>query len=306
MLSTKFNTDNNFKKISYYLGGMEQPLRKYSYASQYRYGFNGKEKDSDPIQYDYGFRIYVSRLGRFLSVDPLYKDYPWNTPYAFAENDVIRSIDLEGLEKYYASDGSYIGTSLSNKSPNSIRMATSYSTSKDGSKLYIHGFKEIKFNDSKTELNKLWKDAQDGKERTGYVLFDANKAEVSFKRLETVGTKYNAPDPYKEGDKFEGKKDQIVIANVHTHQEEDKFIGKREVGKGIITDKSNFDRQYSTEGGDGQTAKDRGARYTIGGTNVDYYSPKGKSNSKNNITTRKKLSDGKFNISKDAFIKKDK
>jgi len=37
---------------------------------------------------------------RFLSVDPLSVDYPFNSPYAFAENDVVRSIDLEGLEKY--------------------------------------------------------------------------------------------------------------------------------------------------------------------------------------------------------------
>ena len=34
---------------------------------------------------------------RFLSVDPLAKSYPWNSTYAFAENDVIRSIDLDGL-----------------------------------------------------------------------------------------------------------------------------------------------------------------------------------------------------------------
>lgn len=34
-----------------------------------------------------------------LSVDPLTKGYPWNSPYAFAENDVIRSIDLEGAER---------------------------------------------------------------------------------------------------------------------------------------------------------------------------------------------------------------
>ncbi len=32
-------------------------------------------------------------------MDPLTKDYPYLTPYAFAENDVIRSIDLDGLEK---------------------------------------------------------------------------------------------------------------------------------------------------------------------------------------------------------------
>lgn len=45
------------------------------------------------------YRIYDPRIGKFLSVDPLFREYPWNSPYAFAENDVIRSIDLEGLEK---------------------------------------------------------------------------------------------------------------------------------------------------------------------------------------------------------------
>lgn len=38
------------------------------------------------------------KLSRFLSVDPLAKDYPWNSTYAFAENRVIDGIDLEGAE----------------------------------------------------------------------------------------------------------------------------------------------------------------------------------------------------------------
>lgn len=44
--------------------------------------------------------MHDPRIGKFLSVDPLASEYPWNSPYAFAENDVIRSIDLEGAEKY--------------------------------------------------------------------------------------------------------------------------------------------------------------------------------------------------------------
>jgi hypothetical protein len=32
-------------------------------------------------------------------VDPLFQGYPWNSTYAFAENDVIRSVDLDGLER---------------------------------------------------------------------------------------------------------------------------------------------------------------------------------------------------------------
>ena len=35
-----------------------------------------------------------------MSIDPLAKKYPYLSPYAFAENDVIRCVDLDGLEKY--------------------------------------------------------------------------------------------------------------------------------------------------------------------------------------------------------------
>jgi RHS repeat-associated protein len=70
----------------------------------YRYGFNGKENDNDVKgegnQQDYGMRIYDPRLGRFLSVDPITKEYPELTPYQFASNSPIENIDLDGLEKY--------------------------------------------------------------------------------------------------------------------------------------------------------------------------------------------------------------
>jgi len=78
------------------------PGRKYEPASGYRYGFNGKENDNEVKgegnQQDYGFRIYDPRLGKFLSVDPLTKSYPFYTPYQFASNSPISSIDLDGLE----------------------------------------------------------------------------------------------------------------------------------------------------------------------------------------------------------------
>jgi len=71
--------------------------------SSYLFGFNGQEK-ADEISgegnhLDFKFRGYDPRIGRFWSVDPLSKEYPWNSTYAFAENDVIRAMDLEGLEK---------------------------------------------------------------------------------------------------------------------------------------------------------------------------------------------------------------
>lgn len=74
-------------------------------TSTYRYGFNGKEKDASDewgsMSYDYGFRIYNPIIGRFLSVDPLTKSYPWYTPYQFAGNTPIWANDLDGLEPNY-------------------------------------------------------------------------------------------------------------------------------------------------------------------------------------------------------------
>jgi RHS repeat-associated protein len=81
---------------------MIQPGRKYSALDNYRYGFNGKENDNEVKgegnQQDYGMRIYDPRLGRFLSVDPLTKDYPMLTPYQFASDNPIALIDVDGLE----------------------------------------------------------------------------------------------------------------------------------------------------------------------------------------------------------------
>jgi RHS repeat-associated protein len=70
----------------------------------YRFGFNGMEKDDEVSgkgnSYAFEYRIHDPRLGRFLSVDPLSGEYPWNSSYAFAENHVIEAKDLEGRELY--------------------------------------------------------------------------------------------------------------------------------------------------------------------------------------------------------------
>ena len=93
----------------------------FTFINPYRYGFNGKEKDGevsgDGNQYDYGFRIYNPRLGKFLSVDPLTKSYPMLTPYQFASNKPINSIDLDGLESadvyhYLDADGKLTGATV--------------------------------------------------------------------------------------------------------------------------------------------------------------------------------------------------
>jgi RHS repeat-associated protein len=86
----------------YYAFGMQMPGRKL--RGGYRYGFNGKENDNEVKgegnQQDYGMRIYDGRIGKFLSVDPLTKQYPELTPYQFASNSPIFAIDRDGLEMF--------------------------------------------------------------------------------------------------------------------------------------------------------------------------------------------------------------
>ncbi|NME71271.1 RHS repeat domain-containing protein [Flammeovirga aprica] len=73
----------------------------------YRYGFNGKENDTDlngsQLIQDYGFRVYNPVIGKFLSVDPLMKSYPRFTPYQFAGNSPIFFLDIDGREIYPSS-----------------------------------------------------------------------------------------------------------------------------------------------------------------------------------------------------------
>jgi RHS repeat-associated protein len=104
---------SNGTTIDYYLPDVKSATDSYAFGSpmpgrtyqdttskSYRYGYNGKEKDNDlgSENYDYGFRIYGSREGKFLSVDPLTKKYPMLSPYQFASNNPINGIDLDGKE----------------------------------------------------------------------------------------------------------------------------------------------------------------------------------------------------------------
>jgi RHS repeat-associated protein len=93
---------------------MVMPEREY-YTERYRFGYNGKESDNEVkgiagSQQDYGMRIYDPRLGKFLSVDPITKEYPELTPYQFASNCPISGVDKDGLEYYYAADGTLLWT----------------------------------------------------------------------------------------------------------------------------------------------------------------------------------------------------
>jgi RHS repeat-associated protein len=72
-------------------------------TTAYRFGFQGQEKDDDIKGYgnsiDMGARIYDTRLGKFLSVDPLQFVQPFQSTYCFAGNQPIWAIDAKGMVK---------------------------------------------------------------------------------------------------------------------------------------------------------------------------------------------------------------
>ena len=83
--------------------------------SSYRYGFNGKEEDSNgewggQSHYDYGFRIYNPSIAKFLSVDPMAETTV--QPYSAFNNNPIYYTDPTGMiaepfdDHYINNDGS--------------------------------------------------------------------------------------------------------------------------------------------------------------------------------------------------------
>lgn len=128
----------------YYSFGSLMPGRNYNAlgAKDYRYGFNGKENDNEVKgegnQQDYGFRIYDPRVGRFLSTDPLTKSYPWYTPYQFASNSPIVSIDMDGLEGFVAT-----GMPLGNSGVSHGMIITTQDAAKINRNVAIAAFKAV-------------------------------------------------------------------------------------------------------------------------------------------------------------------
>ena len=86
----------------YYPFGWALPNRSAS-SSNYRYGFNGMEKDDEikgnNLSYDFGARMLDPRVGRFLSLDEYSKVFPYESNYVFTSNNPIIYKDPTGDAK---------------------------------------------------------------------------------------------------------------------------------------------------------------------------------------------------------------
>ncbi|KFF09900.1 hypothetical protein IQ37_19730, partial [Chryseobacterium piperi] len=66
--------------------------------SAYTYQYNGKELQTETGMHDYGWRQYMSELGRWGAIDQLAEAYHSTSPYAYVSNNPINSFDPDGRE----------------------------------------------------------------------------------------------------------------------------------------------------------------------------------------------------------------
>ena len=83
----------------YYPFGMTMPGRSYN-AHTLRHGFTGHEKESDLAEgiYTTEYRLYDARVGRWLSVDPLFEKYVGMSPYNYCAGNPVKLVDVDGRD----------------------------------------------------------------------------------------------------------------------------------------------------------------------------------------------------------------
>ncbi|MES2618100.1 MAG: YCF48-related protein [Bacteroidota bacterium] len=146
----------------YYAFGSPMPTRTWTDPNaKYKYGFNGQESD-DEIDGDdnclmFTYRIYDSRLGRFLSQDPLFKNYADYTPYSFCNNKVISYVECGGLEGI-PSTAAGISAAIAAGQPCS---QYEFAGSIDGGTVRRSHFYNIDYNRSWGLNNTLWSKCDD-------------------------------------------------------------------------------------------------------------------------------------------------
>jgi RHS repeat-associated protein len=141
----------------YYPFGSAMAGRKFS-SGAYRYGFNGMEKDDEVKgegnSYDFGARLYDSRVGRWLAVDPVI--HAWQSSFSAMDNNPILKIDPNGETAIVTIKGNKVTVTANfNFYGNGIDMETAKSVAKN--------------------IENAWNDAN------GIVEIDGVKYEVEFK-----------------------------------------------------------------------------------------------------------------------------
>ncbi|MBI3518087.1 MAG: hypothetical protein HY062_01850 [Bacteroidetes bacterium] len=170
----------------------------YSLFSQrlesYPYGFNGKLKDDEDYgegnAYDYGYRLLDTRLGKFMSVDPMTKSFPGWSPYPYAMNRPIDGIDMDGLE--------WEQSTKDNKT--NVSVNTSFSVNED---LKLSPEQVSKYQNAISELLDKTLKGSSNDTYTGKVTFNGGDQKKSNRLIPSIAL---------YGEKHQGSMDEPMIA----------------------------------------------------------------------------------------------
>jgi RHS repeat-associated protein len=148
-VSDRKNTDSTVTLVSYdnfYAFGSELPGKSYS-ANNYRYGFNGQEKDDEiknisGTSYTAEFWEYDPRLGRRWNIDPVVK-IPESSYSAFANNP-IRIIDSNGADTLWTNNKGKVEKKIVAKGENvAYRWSAGNKSSRTYSQIIFHDSKDL-------------------------------------------------------------------------------------------------------------------------------------------------------------------
>ena len=90
-------TDEVVQRTNYYPSGVPMAQSTGQSVQPMKYNAHEYIEAHGYDTYDYGFRGYYATIGRFTSIDPLCERTPWQSPYAYANNNWINQIDILGL-----------------------------------------------------------------------------------------------------------------------------------------------------------------------------------------------------------------
>jgi RHS repeat-associated protein len=125
----------NLSANNYYSFGMVMPNTNNLNISGYRYGFNGMEKDDEVKgtgnSYTTELRQYDSRLGRWLSIDPVYKAR--ESPFVAHANNPVLFIDPRGADPATPEEEAAKASIAAGQTSNTSAPANSSSSSKNSS-----------------------------------------------------------------------------------------------------------------------------------------------------------------------------
>ncbi|MBF4485035.1 RHS repeat-associated core domain-containing protein [Flavobacterium sp. CSZ] len=186
---TTFSPDI-FSYSDYYPFGMLVPNRHKS-VNDYRYGFNGMEKDNElkggeGNSYDFGARMLDPRIGRWFARDPKDKKNPFLSPYSYVENNPMFFVDPDGKDA--------IGTVKGN----TITISTViYVTGKNGAKNFIKN--------AQAAVNQYYQGKNDFKATVGGKKYNV-KFDIVVKE---------APSNYASGTPSCNKKSDVLTGTSH-------------------------------------------------------------------------------------------